>query len=1286
MPAVRRLFVEKKPGFDGAAKALRHDLRHTLGILSLEHVRVVLRYDVAGLSDADWEKAKSAVFSEAAVDELTEGVLNTGDAVVFAVEYLPGQFDQRADSAAQCVQLLTQGEPPEVRCATVYLLSGSLSQEDVARIKGYLINPVDSREADLALPDHLGLDLETPADVELLTGFRDLSIEGIAAMHKEMGMAMSVTDLQFVQQYYSNEERRDPTISEIRVMDTYWSDHCRHTTFLTELNDVQFADGTAADPIRRAWQAYQTGRAEVYAGRKAKPVCLMDVATMGMKLLKQQGKLKDLDESDEINACSIEADVDVDGKPQRWLIEFKNETHNHPTEIEPFGGAATCLGGAIRDPLSMRAYVYQAMRVTGAADPRTPLKDTIPGKLPQRKITREAAHGYSSYGNQIGLATGQVTEFYHPGYAAKRMELGAVIGAAPKANVRREEPTPGDVVLLVGGRTGRDGCGGATGSSKAHNEESIAKCGAEVQKGNPPTERKLQRLFRNPAAQRLIKRCNDFGAGGVCVAIGELADGLDIDLDAVPKKYEGLDGTELAISESQERMAVVVSAEDAQAFAELADGENLEATPVAIVTDTGRLRMTWRGQRIIDISREFLNTNGAPQSAAASVAAPDVSSYFGNGQSCEIANVAYAANVSPFHLFKKENKPTRVGAGLCTGPNGGGFVNSLLTRLADLNECSQRGLIEMFDSTIGAGSVLMPFGGKRQLTPAQAMAALVPVEGGRTDTCTVMAHGFYPNLSSLSPFHGAVYAVLESLARVAAAGGDAAKSWLTLQEYFERLGGDRARWGKPLAALLGAYWAQVNLDVAAIGGKDSMSGSFRDMDVPPTLVSFAVCVSKAEHTISAEFKQPGSAVVLLRQPRDPFGLPDFAAFRANCAAVTNAIANGSVLAAHTVGEGGAATVIAKMALGNGIGATLLASPDGLFAPELGSFVLEVAQGADLSKLFAGLAYDVIGTTTAEEALTLGGETVSLVEIQSAWEAPLEPIFPTVAEGGSGAIQSAHYTTRSTRKPRVSVARPRVLIPVFPGTNCEIDTAKAFEKAGAVADVFVVRNLSSAAITESMALLAKKIGQSQIICLPGGFSAGDEPDGSGKFIAALLREPGVSEAIADLLGRRDGLMLGICNGFQALIKLGLVPYGEIRPMSAESPTLTFNAIGRHQSRLFRAMAVSVKSPWMAGLRCGDVITTAISHGEGRFVCSQEEFDRLLANGQIAMQYVDESGKPTYDTLHNPNGSFHAVEAITSPDGRVLGKMGHNERAAEHCFRNVPGRYDSGIFEAGVRYYE
>jgi phosphoribosylformylglycinamidine synthase len=1257
MPTVKRLYVEKRSGFDGAAAGLLHDLKHTLGLEKLERIRIVLRYDVSGLEGADWEKAKLAVFSEAAVDDVREGDLEASGARVFAVEYLPGQFDQRADSAAQCAQLLTQAERPEVRCATVYLLYGDIAGDELAKVKNYIINPVDSREASLALPDALTLDLECPEDVAVLEGFTAQTEGQIAEIHRRMGLAMSVADLVFVRDYFRDGEKRDPTMSELRVIDTYWSDHCRHTTFLTGLQTVEFPNAPGAAPIKRAWEEYLKGRGEVYEGRGPRPVCLMDVATLGMKRLKKQGKLRDLDESPEINACSVEADVDVDGRPQRWLIEFKNETHNHPTEIEPFGGAATCLGGAIRDPLSMRAYVYQSMRVTGAGDPRTPLDETLPGKLPQRKLTREAAHGFSSYGNQIGLATGQVTEIYHPGYVAKRMELGAVVGAVPKAAVRREEPEAGDVVLLIGGRTGRDGCGGATGSSKAHTAESIGTCGAEVQKGNPPTERKLQRLFRDPAAQRLIKRCNDFGAGGVCVAIGELADGLDIDLDVVPRKYEGLDGTELAISESQERMAVVVAASDADEFMALAAEENLEAARVAVVTDTGRMRMDWRGRRIIDISREFLNTNGAPQTAEASVIAPKVEKYF------DVLNV---------------------GAGLCTRPDNA--RQTLLSRLSSLTECSQRGLVEMFDSTVGAGTVLMPYGGRRQMTPAQAMAALVPVPSGRTDTCTVMAHGFYPDLSVLSPFHGAVWAVVESLARVAAAGGDAAQSWLTLQEYFERLGGDPSRWGKPLAALLGAYWAQMRLGVAAIGGKDSMSGSFRDMDVPPTLVSFAVCISKAGRTISAEFKSPGSALVLLRQPRDSYDLPDFDAFRKNCAALHAAIGAGAVLAAHTVGEGGAAVACAKMAFGNAVGAVLTAEPAALFTPALGSFVLEVAAGRDASKLFAGLDCAVIGSTTEKETIVLGGDEIALAELEAAWQGALESVFPTAPAFGAAPIKSRHYAERSAMKPRVRAAKPAVLIPVFPGTNCEYDTARAFERAGAEAHTFVVRNLTSQDIAESMREFARLIDQSQIVCIPGGFSAGDEPDGSGKFIAALFREPRVAEATMRLLRDRDGLMLGICNGFQALIKLGLVPYGEIRDMRRDSPTLTFNAIGRHQSRLFRTMAVSVKSPWMAGLNCGDVITTAVSHGEGRFVCAEAEFDTLLENGQIAMQYVDEQGVPSYDALVNPNGSLHSVEAITSPDGRVLGKMGHNERAAANCFVNVPGNYDSKIFESGVKYFQ
>jgi phosphoribosylformylglycinamidine synthase len=1266
MPSVRRLFVEKRAGFDGAAAALLHDLRHTLGINALERLRVALRYDASGIADEDWDKAKRAVFSEAAVDELYEGTLDTAGAAVVAVEYLPGQFDQRADSAAQCIQLLTRGERPEVRCATVYLLYGGLTENDIDRIKAYLINPVDSREAEAGLPGSLEMKLEYPGDIAVLEGFTGMPEERIAAVHGEMGLAMSVADLLFVQKHCREAEKRDPTAAEIRVMDTYWSDHCRHTTFLTELQSVELPDAPGMAPVREAWEAYLEARGEVYAGREPRPVCLMDAATMGAKLLKKRGKLAGLDESPEINACSFEAEVEIDGRPQPWLIEFKNETHNHPTEIEPFGGAATCLGGAIRDPLSMRAYVYQAMRVTGSADPRAPMGLTIPGKLPQRKITREAAHGFSSYGNQIGLATGQVTEYYHPGYAAKRMELGAVIGAVPKAGVRREEPSPGDAVILVGGRTGRDGIGGATGSSKAHTAQSIETCGAEVQKGNPPTERKLQRLFRDPAAQRLIKRCNDFGAGGVSVAVGELAPGLDIDLDAVPRKYEGLDGTELAISESQERMAVVVAEADAAEFMRLASEENLEATPIARVTDTGRMRMTWRGRTIVDISREFLDTNGAPQRADALVAAADVKTYFERELPTPLA-------------------PERRSRGDVAGATGGIAKNNLLSLLSSLNDCSQRGLGEMFDGTIGAGTVLMPFGGRNQMTPAQAMAALVPVREGRTETCTLMAHGFFPRLSELSPFHGAVYAVVESLARVAAAGGDISGCWLSLQEYFERMTGDPAKWGKPLSALLGAFWAQTKLGVAAIGGKDSMSGSFTDMHVPPTLVSFAVCVSKAGRTISAEFKRPGSALVLLRTPRDACGLPDIGAFRVNCAAVSKAIAEGKVLAAHTVGEAGAAAAAAKMAFGNGIGADIAARPEGLFSPELASFVVEVEESVDIPALFKGLCFEVIGATVKEETLRVGGEAIPLAELQRAWAGTLEGVFPTAPEPDMRPIKSKLYGARENLKPCVRAAKPRVLIPVFPGTNCEYDTARAFERAGAVADVFVVRNLTSADIAESMREFARRIGFSQIVCIPGGFSAGDEPDGSGKFIAALFRESSVADATMDLLTQRDGLMLGICNGFQALIKLGLVPYGEIRDMRLDSPTLTFNAIGRHQSRLARTMAVSVKSPWMANLSCGDAVTTAISHGEGRFVCAEEEFDRLLANGQIAMQYVDGEGKPTYDPLYNPNGSLHAVEAITSPDGRVLGKMGHNERAAEHCFKNVPGNYRSGIFEAGVEYF-
>ena len=1239
---VRRLFVEKRPGFDIAARELCHDLKHTLGITGLSDLRLALRYDVDGLGDGDWQQVKLQVLSEAAVDALHEETMDFGNAWIFAVEYLPGQYDQRADWAALSAQLMTR-QLPRVRCATVYALYGGLKEVDVQRVKDYLINAVDSREAAFNKPDTLEMDLETPGDVAVMTGFTALDEHGVAALHAGMGMAMSVADLLHVQAYFRG-ERREPTITELKVIDTYWSDHCRHTTFLTRLDDVELE---AFGPLYEAWQKYLCARDEVYAGRESKPVTLMDVATMGMRLLKKRGLLKDLDESDEINACSIETDVTVDGEAQRWLIQFKNETHNHPTEIEPFGGAATCLGGAIRDPLSGRAYVYQAMRVTGSGDPRTPLADTLPGKLPQRKITREAAHGYSSYGNQIGLATGQVSEYYHPGFVAKRMEIGAVIGAVPAAHVRRETPAAGDVVVLLGGRTGRDGCGGATGSSKAHTRQSKDTCGAEVQKGNPPTERKLQRLFRDPAFTRLIKRCNDFGAGGVCVAVGELSDALDIDLDAVPRKYEGLDGTELAISESQERMAVVVEAGDVDRLLELAQGENLEATPVARVTGDGRMRMHWRGQEIVNLSRAFLNTNGAPQRAAAQSALADVGAFFAPPPQASIA--------------------------------------LLLERLASLDECSGQGLSERFDSTIGAGTVLMPFGGRRQLTPAQAMAAKIPLLQGDTDDCSIMTHGFFPKLAQMSPFHGAVYAVIESLGRIAAAGGDVTKAYLTFQEYFERLGTDPTRWGKPLQALLGAFWAQTALGVAAIGGKDSMSGSFADLDVPPTLVSFAVAMGKASGTISAEFKAAGSAIVLLNLPRDQHDLPDMAVFQANCTAVARTIAVGDVLAAHTVGMGGAACAVAKMAFGNGIGARLDACSKALFAPALGSLVLEVRAGRCPEVLFEGLDFMIIGCTTAEAQIMLNGETAPLQEALAAWQAPLEDVFPTQAPV-AGDVRHTLFTARSHVKPKASVAKPRVLIPVFPGTNCEVDSARAFERAGAVPHVLVLRNLSADAIAQSVAAMAHELSRCQILMLPGGFSAGDEPDGSGKFIAALLREAAVADAVTDLLERRDGLALGICNGFQALIKVGLVPYGRICDMRTDSPTLTFNAIGRHVSRIVRTVVSSVHSPWLAGLQAGELLDVAVSHGEGRFVCTQQEFDHMLAAGQIATQYADGAGRPTYGCPDNPNGSLHAVEGLLSPDGRVFGKMGHSERWGAGVYRNVDGRYDSRIFASGVEYYK
>ncbi|SDF69509.1 phosphoribosylformylglycinamidine synthase [Sporolituus thermophilus] len=1251
---VRRIYVEKKAGFAVEAQNLYTDLKVNLGINGLTGVRIVNRYDMAGVSEAEYIQARTTIFAEPTVDEVydEELPLAAGDRV-FAIEYLPGQYDQRADSAAQCLQILTQRERPTVLSAKVIILQGELADDDFDRIKRYCINPIECREAALTKPDCLETSAPPPANVAVLAGFTTMAGAELAALHTELGLAMSLEDLSFCQAYFRDEERRDPTITEIRVIDTYWSDHCRHTTFLTKIEDVVIEEGRYSRPIADAFAAYRQSRAYVY-GEAAKDMSLMDIATIGMKELKKRGLLADLDESDEINACSIVVNADVDGRTEEWLVMFKNETHNHPTEIEPFGGAATCLGGAIRDPLSGRAYVYQAMRVTGSGDPRAKIESTLPGKLPQRKITIGAAAGYSSYGNQVGLATGQVAELYDEGYIAKRMEIGAVIAAAPRQNVVRQRPQPGDVVLLVGGRTGRDGCGGATGSSKEHNLESLATCGAEVQKGNPPTERKIQRLFRNPAVSRLIKKCNDFGAGGVAVAIGELTDGVRVNLDAIPKKYEGLDGTELAISESQERMAVVVAGDHADIFIRYAAAENLEATVVAEVTAERRLRMFWRGQAIVDLSRDFLNTNGVKQHTRVVATAP------------------------PAEANWFERLPAGVRPAL---PD---LRAAWLTNLQDLNICSQKGLVERFDSTIGAGTVLMPFGGKYQATPAEGMAAKLPVLDGETTTATLMTFGFQPQLATWSPFHGAVYAVVEAVAKSVAMGGDYRTIRLTLQEYFEKLGKDPHKWGKPFSALLGAFYAQKQLGIPAIGGKDSMSGTFMDLNVPPTLVAFAVNVTDAGRIVSPEFKEAGNLVVLIPAPRDDQELPRFEILSRNFAKVTELIRAGLVRAATAVRYGGLAAALSKMAFGNRIGFVAAAqlAPEAWFSADYGSFVLELDGKADLSKL-EDVDYVILGHTTAAPVIRLGQTEISLAEAYTAWEQPLETVFPTkAAEPPTPRVIACE---RRSRKGSVRVAKPRVLIPVFPGTNCEYDSARAFTQAGGLVDMMVVRNLTPAQIEESIDELARRIGRAQIVMLPGGFSAGDEPDGSGKFIATLLRNPKVKDAVHDLLKRRDGLMLGICNGFQALIKLGLVPYGEIRDITPDSPTLTFNAIGRHVSCMVRTKVVSTLSPWFNNARLGDIHTVAVSHGEGRFVAPPAVLDELIANGQIATQYVDLDGKPSSDIRYNPNGSLEAVEGITSPDGRVLGKMAHSERIGRYVAINVPGDKDQGIFAAGVQYF-
>ncbi len=1254
---IRRIFVEKKPGFQIEAAGIYSDLKENLGIKGLQAVRVLHRYDVAGLTELEFISAVQTIFSEPPVDIVYFENVDCKDTdYVFAIEYLPGQYDQRADWAAQSVQILTQQEPPAVNTAKVFILSGQISEQELLRIKGYCINPVEARESTLAKPESLIMGCCVPGDVMVVYGFTAKTPQDLAAFMNTQGLSMSFEDLVYCQQYFRDTENREPTITEIKVIDTYWSDHCRHTTFLTEIRSVAIDDGRFSRPVTTAYQAYLQSREFVYGGRE-KDISLMDIATLAMKELRKQGQLTDLDESEEINACSIVVPAEIDGRTEDWLVMFKNETHNHPTEIEPFGGAATCLGGCIRDPLSGRSYAYQAMRVTGSGDPRTALDATLPGKLPQRKITTSAAAGYSSYGNQIGLATGQVAEIYDEGYIAKRMEIGAVMAAAPKENVVRALPEAGDVVILVGGRTGRDGCGGATGSSKAHTEESLINCGAEVQKGNPPTERKIQRLFRQRTVSTMIKRCNDFGAGGVSVAIGELTDGLTINLDAIPKKYEGLTGTELAISESQERMAVVVAAADAQQFIHYADAENLEATIVAAVTDNKRLQMLWRGQAIVNISRDFLNTNGVKQHTAVAVAAPSADSYF-----ARLPGLA--------------------------GKSGTDLKTAWLNLLQNLNICSQKGLVERFDSSIGAATVLMPFGGKYQDTPAEGMVAKLPVLAGDTTTGTIMTHGFNPGLSAWSPFHGAVYATIEAVAKVVALGGDFRSVRLTLQEYFEKLDKDSVKWGKPFSALLGAFYAQKQLGIPAIGGKDSMSGTFKDLTVPPTLVAFAVTAVDVRRVISQEFKLAGSSVVLVQARRDENELPDFTALIKAYDCVHQLAAAGKILAAYTVKLGGVAEAVSKMAFGNRIGIrfTDAATENSLFTPDYGSLVLELPEHVLLDQAFKDVAYTLLGKTTATPVIHINNVEIAIAEAFAAWEQPLARVFPVRSEPVDGEpARFAYYQQRNTHRPAVSVAKPRVLIPVFPGTNCEYDTAKAFVQAGAEVETLVIRNRTAAQIEESINVLSQKITAAQIVMLPGGFSAGDEPDGSGKFIAVMFRNPRVKAAVTELLQQRDGLMLGICNGFQALIKLGLVPYGEIRDLTATSPTLTFNKIGRHISSMVNTKVVSTLSPWLSYTQTGDVFVIPASHGEGRFYATEEEIRRLAANGQIATQYVDFDGRATYDGNFNPNASCHAIEAITSPDGRVLGKMGHSERIGRSVAINVPGIKDQQLFSAGVKYF-
>ena len=1261
--AVKRIFVEKRQGFfDIPAQRLCDDLVETFRLTDLRAVRIIMRYDVEGLSSTAFAKVRNIVFADPPVDTVYEDALpNFSEARMFAVEPLPGQFDPTAAAAAECVQLVTQGERPKVRTARVIVLVGKVDDAVYERIKKYLINTVESREASFDPFATLERKITPPQDVEILTQFNRLSREELMHFHAAHGFAMSQEDLAFVQQYFRDTERRAPTITELRVIDTYWSDHCRHTTFTTAIDAVTIEDGIFSLPIAAAYQRYMDDRKVLYGGGKQSAMTLMDIAVMGMKALRAEGRLNDLDESEEINACSIRITVDVDGKDEEWLLMFKNETHNHPTEIEPFGGAATCLGGAIRDPLSGRSYVYQAMRVTGASDPRVPIEETLPGKLPQKKITLGAAEGYSSYGNQIGLATGQVREIYHKGYLAKRMEIGAVIGAAPAEQVVRRRPAPGDVVVLLGGRTGRDGIGGATGSSKQQTESSLATSGAEVQKGNPPTERKIQRLFRSPAVSRMIKRCNDFGAGGVAVAIGELADGLTIDLDAVPKKYEGLDGTELAISESQERMAVVLAPQDVRAFIRRADEENLEAAKVAVVTEDPHLVMEWRGKTIVRIARSFLATNGVRQHVRVAVEAP---------------------NEREPYLRRLPPQVQEAGSAL---------EKAWLANLQDLNVCSQKGLGERFDATVGAASVLMPFGGKHQLTPSEAMVAKLPVLRGETNTASAMAFGFDPDLSSWSPFHGAVYAIVEAVAKVVASGGRADRVRLTLQEYFERLGTDPKKWGKPFAALLGALHAQHALGIPAIGGKDSMSGTFEELHVPPTLVAFAVDVVRADEVISPEFKYPANRVIMVPVPRDAQDLPVFEQLNTNFAKIHQLIAAQKAFSAQSVGRGGIAAAISKMCLGNNLGFKFRSfiAQDELFQPLYGTILLEVSASLDVAAELAGTGAVVIGETRDVPSIITDLDTVVLQDVREAYTEPLEKIFPTkMPQVVVRPIDRPVYVPYTQGKPRacsVKTAKPRVCIPVFPGTNCEYDSARAWERAGAVPEIFVVRNRTPKTVEETVTALAASLRRSQILMLPGGFSGGDEPDGTGKFIAAMFRAPVLAAAVQRLLHAQDGLVLGICNGFQALLKLGLLPYGKIVDLDVDTPTLTYNNIGRHVSHTVRVRVASNLSPWLAKVNVGDTHTIAVSHGEGRFYAEAKIVANLRVRGQIATLYVNEKGEPTLEQPYNPNGSVHAIEGITSPDGRIYGRMAHAERIGENISKNVPGDMNQMIFESGAAYF-